>query len=155
MSSSPAPSDDARSATAMPTAARVAVITMSALAALLLLYSALIWFRRDRIIDDLVQDGSIAREDGTRFLITQLSPFVVLGLLLAASAGFLARRQPWARWLGLAGTVVIALLTLVSVFIGGALSILSLLLAVLSMAAISSLLSRTTKVWLSRLRGSY
>ena len=136
----------------MPPSVRVAVITMSVLAGLLLLYSGLIWFGRQAVIDRLVEDGSIAREDGLRFILIQLSPFVVLGLLLAASAYFLARRQAWARWMGLTAVVIIVLLTLMSVLLGGIVSILTLLLAVLSMAAISSLLARTTKTWVPRLR---
>jgi hypothetical protein len=136
----------------MPPSVRVAVITMSVLAGLLLLYSGLIWFGRQAVIDRLVEDGSIAREDGLRFILIQLSPFVVLGLLLGASAYFLARRQAWARWMGLTAVVIIALLTLISVLLGGIVSILTLLMAVLSMAAISSLLARTTKTWVPRLR---
>jgi hypothetical protein len=136
----------------MPPSVRVAVITMSVLAGLLLLYSGLIWFGRQAVIDRLVEDGSIAREDGLRFILIQLSPFVVLGLLLGASAWFLARRQAWARWMGLTAVVIIALLTLISVLLGGIVSILTLLMAVLSMAAISSLLARTTKTWVPRLR---
>jgi len=137
----------------MPPSVRVAVITMSVLAGLLLLYSGLIWFGRQGVIDRLVEDGSIAREDGLRFILIQLSPFVVLGLLLGASAWFLARRQAWARWMGLTAVVIIALLTLISVLLGGIVSILTLLMAVLSMAAISSLLARTTKAWVPPLRG--
>ena len=136
----------------MPPSVRVAVITMSVLAGLLLLYSGLIWFGRQGVIDRLVEDGSIAREDGLRFILIQLSPFVVLGLLLGASAYFLARRQAWARWMGLTAVVIIALLTLISVLLGGIVSILTLLMALLSMTAISSLLARTTKTWVPRLR---
>jgi hypothetical protein len=137
----------------MPTSVRVAVIVMSVLAGLLLIYSGLLWVGRQGVIDRLVEDGSIAREDGLRFMLIQLSPYVVLGLLLAASALFLARRQAWARWMGLTAVVIIALLTLASVLLGGIVSILTLLLAVLSMAAITSLLARTTKAWVPPLRG--
>jgi hypothetical protein len=136
----------------MPTSVRVAVIVMAALAVLLLLYSGLLWVGRQGVIDRLVEEGSIEPEDGLRFMVTQLSPFVVLGLLLAASAFFLARRRAWARWMGLTAVVIIALLTLASVLLGGIVSVLTLLLAVLSMAGISSLLARTTKAWVPRLR---
>jgi hypothetical protein len=137
----------------MPTAVRVAVIVMSVLAGLLLLYSGVIWLNREQVIDYLVEDGSITRADALRFLLVQLTPFVVLGLLLAASAWYLLRRQAWARWVGLAAVVIIFLLTLRSVIVGGAATILTVLLAVLSMAAITSLLSRTTAAWVPRLRG--
>src|SRR5215218_2852359 len=122
----------------MPPSVRVAVIVMSVLAGLLLIYSVLLWVGRQGVIDRLVEDGAIDREDGLRFMLIQLSPYVVLGLLLAASALFLARRQAWARWMGLTVVVIIALLTLASVLLGGIVSILTLLLAVLSMAAITS-----------------
>jgi hypothetical protein len=137
----------------MPPSVRVAVIVMSVLAGLLLFYSGLLWVGRQGVIDRLVEDGSIDREDGLRFMLIQLSPYVVLGLLLAASALFLARRQAWARWMGLTAVVIIALLTLASVLLGGIVTILTLLLAVLSMAAITSLLARTTKAWVPPLRG--
>lgn len=153
MSSASQPPGDAPPAPAMPPSVRVAVIVMSVLGGLLLLYSVLIWIGRQGVIDRLVEDGSIAREDGLQFIVGQLAPYVVLGLLLAASAFFLARRQAWARWMGLTAAVIIALLTLASVLLGGIVSILTLLLAVLSMAAISSLLARTTKRWLPPLRG--
>jgi hypothetical protein len=136
----------------MPPSVRLAVIVMSLLAGLLLLYSGLLWVGRQGVIDRLVEDGAIEREDGLRFMVTQLAPYVVLGLLLAASALFLARRRTWARWMGLTAVVIIGLLTLSSVLLGGIVSVLTLLLAVLSMAGISSLMARTTKAWLPRLR---
>ncbi len=149
MSSTPPPSEDAApSRTGMPPSVRVAVIVMSVLAGLLLLYSALIWANRRRVIDAVVEDGSIAREDGLQFILVQLSPLVVLGLVLAVSAFFLARRRTWARWLGLTAVVLLALLTLASVVLGAAVTVLTLLLAVLSVASIASLVARTTGAWL-------
>jgi hypothetical protein len=153
VSSASQPPADAPAAPPMPPSVRVAVIVMSLLAFLLLLYTALLWIGREGVIDRLVEEGSIAREDGVRFMVTQLSPFVVLGLLLAVSAWFLARRRTWARWMGLTAVVIIGLLTIASVLMGGIVSILTLLLAVLSMAGISSLLARTTKAWLPPRRG--
>jgi hypothetical protein len=136
----------------MPTSVRVAVIVMAVLAGLLLLYVGLLWIGREGVIDRLVEDGAIEREDGVRYMVSQLTPFAVLGVLLAVSAVFLARRRTWARWMGLTAVVIIGLLTLASVLMGGIVSILTLLLAVLSMAGISSLLARTTKAWLPPLR---
>lgn len=152
MSSASQPSEVAPPAPSMPPSVRVAVIVMSVLGGLLLLYSVLIWIGREGVIDRLVEDGAIEREDGTSFIVGQLAPYIVLGLLLAASAFFLARRQTWARWMGLTAAIIIALMTLVSVLVGGIVSVLTLLLAVLSMASISSLLARPTKAWLPRLR---
>jgi hypothetical protein len=137
----------------MPPSVRVAVIVMSVLAGLLLLYVGLLWIGRQGVIDRLVEDGAIAREDGVGYMVSQLTPFTVLGVLLAVSAFFLSRRRTWARWMGLTAVVIIGLLTLASVLMGGVVSVLTLLLAVLSMAGISSLLARTTKAWLPPLRG--
>lgn len=153
MSSTSQPSEVAPSAPPMPVSVRVAVIVMSLLGGLLLLYSVLIWIGREGVIDRLVEDGAIEREDGTSFIVGQLAPYIVLGLLLVVSAFFLARRQTWARWMGLTAAIIIALMTLVSVLVGGIVSLLTLLLAVLSMATISSLFARTTKAWLPPLRG--
>jgi hypothetical protein len=151
VSSTPTPPEDADPPYAgMPPSVRVAVIVMSVLAGLLLLYSGLIWVNRQRVIDAVVEDGGLAREDGLRFILVQLSPLAVLGLVLAVSALFLARRRPWARWLALAAVVLMALLTLSSVLLGAAVTILTLLFAVLSMASIASLMARTTTAWLPR-----
>jgi hypothetical protein len=54
---------------------------------------------------------------------------------------------------GLAAVVIIFVLTLLSVIVGGAATILTVLLGVLSMAGITCLLSRTTTAWVPRLRG--
>jgi hypothetical protein len=137
-----------------PTSVRVAVIVMSLLAGLLLVYVVTTWMARDNVIDQLVEDGSIARADGPRLLASQLIPFLVLGLILGASAWFLPRRQAWARWLGLAAVVVVGLLSLLSILLSGAISVLALLLLVLSIAAITSLAARTTGAWVPRLRGN-
>jgi hypothetical protein len=144
--------DDGRSPGPRPTSVRVAVIVMSMLAGVLLLYVATTWLAREQVIDQLVEDGSIARADGPRLLAIQLVPLLVVGLILAASAWFLPRRQAWARWLGLAAAAVLALLSLLSIVLSGAISVLSLLLLVLSIAAITSLASRTTGAWVPRLR---
>jgi hypothetical protein len=136
----------------MPPSVRVSIIVLSVLAGMLLLYSGLTWFGREAIIDRLVEDGSIARADGMRFIVIQLVPFAVLGLLLAASAWFVPRRRPWARWLGVAAGSVLTLLTLISILFGGVVSVLSLLLLVLSIAAVTSLLSRHTTTWVTERR---
>jgi hypothetical protein len=153
VSSTSTPPADARPGTPKPTSVRVAVIVMSVIAGVLLLYSVATWLGRRNVIDQLVAADIIAREDGMRFIVTQLIPFVALGLMLAASAWFLSRRRAWARWLGLASTVLLGLLTLLSI-VAGVLSILTLLLLILSIAAITSLAARTTRAWVPRLRGT-
>ena len=99
----------------MPTSVRVAVVVMSVLAGLLLLYAALTWFNRDQVIDRLIEAGGLSKGQAQQVVLTSVIPFGVLGLVLASPAWFLARRQPWARWVGLAAVIVLALLTLASV----------------------------------------
>lgn len=154
MSSPPAPSEDAPPATRMPTSVKVAVIVMSILGGLLLLNAALTWFGREAVADALTKTGNVSRAEAQRFIVTWLIPYLVLGLVLAGSAWFLPRRHAWARWLGLAATTVIGLLTLLSALAGGGVTVLSLLLLVLSIAGITSLISRTTAAWVPRLRGN-
>ena len=76
----------------------------------------------------------------------------MLGLLFALASWFLPRRQPWARWMGLAASVVLGLLTLFSAVTAGGVTVASLLLIVLSVAAITSLLARTTTAYVPSLR---
>ena len=152
MSSTPAPSEDAAPAPRMPTSVRVAVIVMSLLAGLLLLYASLTWFNREQVIDTLVRSGGLSRGDASRVVLTSVIPFTVIGLVLAVSAWALPRRQPWARWIGLAAVVLLGLLTLLSTLASGGATVLSLLLIVLCVAGVSSLLSRSTAAWVPRLR---
>jgi hypothetical protein len=136
----------------MPTSVRVAVIVMSVLAGLLLLYAGLTWVNRAQVIHTLVESGDLSEGDARRVVLTSVIPFAALGLILAAAAWSLPRRQPWARWVGLAAVVLLGLLTLLSVLASGGASVLSLLLIILCLAAVSSLLSRTTGAWVPRLR---
>ena len=69
----------------------------------------------------------------------------LLGVLVALSAWFLPRRQPWARWVGLATSAALALLTIFSILVAGGVTVFSLLIAVLSVAAVASLMARTTR----------
>ena len=92
----------------MPPSVRVAAITMGVLAALLLVNAGLLWYGFDATVDRIesVQDG-ITEADARRFVLLALIPYLVLGLILALAAWFLPRRQPWARWIGLAGSFVL------------------------------------------------
>jgi hypothetical protein len=137
----------------MPASVRVAAITMGVLAALLLVNAGLLWYGFDVTVDRIVDEGNdITRADARRFVLLALIPYLVIGLILALSALFLPRRQPWARWIGLAASFVLALLTLFSVVAAGGITVSSLLLFVLSVAAVTSLLARTTGTWVPRLR---
>ena len=89
----------------MPTSVRVATIVMAVLAALLLSNAALLWYSYDDVVDRLVREGDgVTRAEAEQFVTTSLVPYLVLGLILALAAWFLPRRQPWARWVGLAAT---------------------------------------------------
>jgi drug/metabolite transporter (DMT)-like permease len=136
----------------MPASVRVATIVMALLAALLLSAAALLWYSYDSAVDRIVRDGDdVTRAQAEQFVITSLVPALVLGLLLALSAWFLPRRQPWARWTGIAAAGLLALLTLTSIVSAGGITVASLLQLVLSVAVIASLLARTTAAWVPRL----
>jgi hypothetical protein len=138
----------------MPTSVRVAVVLMAVLAGLLVLNAALTWFGRDGVATAIADAGTdISRAEAERFVVLWLVPYLILGLVLALSAWFLPRRQPWARWVGLAATGLLALLTLFSAIAAGGVTVASLLLLVLSVGAITSLVARTTTAWVPRLRG--
>jgi hypothetical protein len=137
----------------MPASVRVSVIVMSILAGLLLLNAGLTFYGRDNLADALVEAGQgISRDEAMRFILLWMLPYLVLGGMLAVAAWFLPRRQPWARWLGLAASTMLGMLTLLSMIAAGGITIPSLLLVILATAAITSLLSRTTAAWVPRLR---
>jgi glucan phosphoethanolaminetransferase (alkaline phosphatase superfamily) len=137
----------------MPTSIRVAAITMGVLAALLLVNAGLLWYAFDVTVDRIVDAGhNITEDEARRFVLLALIPYLVIGLVLALAAWFLPRRQPWARWIGLAASVVLGLLTLFSMVAAGGITISSLLLFVLSAAAVASLLARTSGTWVPPLR---
>ncbi len=95
----------------MPPSVRVAVIVMGVLAALLLTNAALLWYGYDAAVDRLAEEGEgISRSEASRFVLMSLVPYLVIGLALALAAWFLPRRQPWARWTGLAASGLLVLL---------------------------------------------
>jgi glucan phosphoethanolaminetransferase (alkaline phosphatase superfamily) len=137
----------------MPTSVRVATIAMAVLAALLLSNAALLWYSYATVVDRLVREGDdVTRAEAEQFVTMSLVPYLVLGLILALAAWFLPRRRPWARWVGLAATGLLALLNLVSIVAAGGPSVASLLLLVLSVAAVTSLVARPTAAWMPGLR---
>lgn len=134
----------------MPTSVRVAVIVMGVLAALLLSNAALSWYSFEIIIDELIERNTTIDRDVAESTITQnIVLFAVLGALLAVSAWFFSRRRPWARWVGLAASAAMVLLSLFSTVVAGGVTIYGLLALVLSVAAVTSLLARTTVAWTS------
>jgi hypothetical protein len=137
----------------IPPSVRVAVIVMGILAALLLTNAALLWYSYDEAVARLVNEGEdVSRSEASQFVIMSLVPYLAIGLLLALAAIFLPRRQPWARWLGLAASGLLALLSLMSALTFGGVTISLLLLLVLSVSAVTSLLARTTGAWVPKLR---
>ena len=137
----------------MPPSVRVAVIVMGLLAAVLLTNAALLWYGYDAAVDRLADEGGgISRAEAGQFVLRALVPSLVIGLVLALSAWFLPSRRTWARWTGLTASVLLALLSLVSALGLGGLTVALLLVLVLSVAAVTSLLARTTSAWMPRRR---
>ena len=132
---------------------RVAVVLMSVLAGLLLLNAGLTLYGREGVAEAVAEGSDISQADAERFILLWAVPYLVIGLVLAVSAWFLPRRQAWARWTGLAASLLLALLTLFGVVAAGGVTVASLLLLVLSVAAVTSLLARTTAGWVPKLRG--
>jgi hypothetical protein len=152
VTSSPAPVEGTPAAPTMPTSVRIAVIVMAVMAALLLTSAALLWYGYDALVDRLVGEGNISRADAGRFVTLSIIPNLILGVLLALSAWFLPRRQTWARWTGLATSGLLAVLTTLQLLSGSSLTIASLLLLVLAIAAVTTLASRSTRGFVPRLR---
>jgi hypothetical protein len=140
--------------TVLPTSVRVAAITMGVLAALLLVNAGLLWYGFDATVERIVSQGNgVSAAEARRFVLLALIPYLLIGLVLALAAWFLPRRQAWARWIGLAASVVLALLTVFSMVAAGGVTVSALLLFVLAAAAVTSLVARTTGTWVQPLCG--
>jgi hypothetical protein len=132
----------------MPTSVRVSVGVLAALAVLLLLSALVTAVARSAVIDALVQArADSSRSDAEQVVLINMAQSVVFGLLTAVSAVFLARGRGWARWTGLAASVLLGLITLGAVVLTGGVSISSQLVLVLCAAAAASLLTRSTAAW--------
>lgn len=144
----PTPAAGDAPATVMPPSVRVAVGVMAVLALLLLANAALLGFGFDVAVDRVLDEADdLTRAEAERFVLLSLVPYLVLGLVLVVAAVFVPRRRGWARWVGVAASGLLAALTLVSVLATGGVSVASLLLLVLSVAAVTSLMARTTRDW--------
>jgi hypothetical protein len=149
----PAPAEGTSPAPSIPPSVRVAVIVMAVLAALLLINAGLLWFGYDAAVARIVRDSDgVSRAEAEQFVTLSLVPYLVIGLILALSAWFLPRRQAWARWIGLAAAALLGLITLLTMLAAGGITIASLLVLVLSAAAVTSLVARTTADYVPRLR---
>lgn len=153
MPSSPAPAEDPPTPATMPTSVRVAVIVLALLTGILLLYVAVTLLGRDGIVDALTESQSgLSQAEAERYVVINAAAYGLVGLLFAVTAWFLPRRQPWARWVGLAVLTAVALMMLFSMITAGGVVVSSLLLLVLAIAGITSLAAKTTGEWLPSLR---
>jgi len=152
----PTPADKATAtapARTMPTAVRVAVVVMSLLSGLLLLNALLTWVSRETVAKAIVAAGTgLSRAQAERYVVLWMLPYLILGLLLALSAWFLPRRLAWARLVGLGAAGLLCLITLFSAVSSRGITVASLLVLLLSMASVTSLLSRGTANWIPRMR---
>jgi hypothetical protein len=136
----------------MPTSVRVAIIVMSILAGLLLLNTAVSLYVFDEVAGVVADAQDLPRSEAERITVLWLAPNLVFGLVFALSAWFVPRRHAWARWLGLTVASMLAIFLVLTAGAGGGITIMSLLLFVLCLAAVTSLLARTTSSWMPRLR---
>jgi hypothetical protein len=138
----------------MPTSARVAVVLMGVLGAMLLLYAAITWLGREGIAEAVARARpDLSPGEAVRFVLVSALPYLVVGVVLIVSAWFLPQRRPWARWTGLAASFLLAALLLLGMASVGGVTPVSLLVLVLAVAAFTSLLARPTVEWIQRLRG--
>ena len=128
----------------MPTSARVAVVVMGVLAAMMLLYAAITWLGRDGLAEVVRRARPDLADRGGALRARQRAPHLVVGLALTVSAWFLPQRRPWARWTGLAASCLLAGLMLLGMASIGGVTAISLLVLVLAVAAVTSLLARPT-----------
>ncbi|MGY2064309.1 hypothetical protein [Blastococcus sp. SYSU DS0619] len=131
-----------------PPSVRVAVALLAALAVLILLYVIVSLLGWDGLVRALTEAG-LTEEEAQRYLVINTTAPGFIGLVYAVSAWGLATRRSWARWTGLAGSVVLALLLVSAILSAGGVTVVSLLLLVLSVAAATSLVARTTRDWLA------
>jgi hypothetical protein len=134
---------------AAPPSVRVATGTLLALAVLLVASAALTLVGQEAVVDRFVaaQPG-LDRAATTRALVLGQVLYLVLGLAAGVGGVALLRRRPWGRWLGLAAALFLGLRTVLSAVGAGGTTVFSLLVLVLCIAAVTSLLARTTRTWL-------
>lgn len=148
MPDSPTPAQRTPAGGLRPPSVRVAVVVTALLAGILLLYVAATLLGREGIVDALTRSQpGLSRVDAERFVLINGASYGTVGLLFAVTAWFVSRRRSWARWLGLAVMVAVALLMVFSMVTAGGVVVSSLLLLVLCIAGVTSLLARSTVEW--------
>ncbi|MCO7218853.1 hypothetical protein [Klenkia sp. PcliD-1-E] len=132
-----------------PPSVRVAAGTLLATGVLLTASTVLTLVGQDTVVDQyLAAQPDLDRAAVTRSLVLGQVLYLVLGLLAAVAPVFLLRRRPWARWTGVAVALFVGLRTVLSSLTAGGTTISSLLVLVLCVAAVASLLARSTREWL-------
>ena len=145
---SPSPSGPPADPSPRPTSVRVAIGVLAALGVLLLLSGLVTVLARDAVVDTLAAaKPDSPRSDAEQIVLLNLAQSLLFGLLDAVSAVFLARGRGWARWTGLAASLLLGLITLGATVITGSVAVTTLLVLVLCAAAAASLLARTTAAW--------
>ena len=137
----------------MPASARVAVITMGLLAAVLVLYAVITWLGREGLADAVARARpELSAAEAARYVIVSALPYFLVGIALALAAWFLPQRRRWARWTGLAASFLLAALMLLGMASIGGVTPISLLVLLLAVAAVTSLAARTTRDWFPSLK---
>ena len=132
----------------MPLSARMAVGVLAGLAVLLLLNALFTFLARDAVIDTFTRaQPDSPRSDAEQIVLINLVQATVFGVAAAVSAWALSQRRGWGRWAGLATSVLLGLITLGATFLAGGVAVSTLLVLVLCLAAVVSLLARTTAAW--------
>src|SRR5688500_5369322 len=87
----------------MPPSARVSVVLLAVVAALLLTSALLTWGGREGVVEQYLRSQPDAtRADADRLVLVNVVQGLLLGALAAVSAWALSRRHAWGRWAGVA-----------------------------------------------------
>ncbi|MGY2085545.1 hypothetical protein [Blastococcus sp. SYSU DS0539] len=131
-----------------PASVRVAVALLATLAVLILLYVVITFLGWDGLVTALT-DAGLTQDQARQYLVINTTVPGLIGLMYAVSAWALSTGRSWARWSGLVASVLLALLMVSAILSTGGITVVSLLLLVLSVAAATSLVARTTRDWLA------
>ncbi len=132
----------------MPTPTKVAVVLLALLGVLLLASATLNWVAQEIILDRFEEQGQ-DREAAAQSLLLFTIAYAVIGVSALVAAVSLPRRRSWARLAGLLVASLLVVMTLLSAAFSGGIAVTSLLVLVSALAAVTSLLSRQTRDWLS------
>ena len=132
----------------MPLSARMAVGVLAGLAVLLRLNALFTFLARDAVVDTFARaQPDQPRSTAEQIVLINLVQATVFGVLAAVSAWAVSQRRVWGRWTGLATGVLLLLITLGATLLAGGVAVSTLLVLVLCIAAVVSLLARTTAAW--------